>query len=304
MEIVNKIGAYRNKEWYKRTTSAIKVITVHHDAIPHQVNKNDEDLLDQIMRTHQGHGWPGMAYHFWIGKTGKVYQVNDFTEITWHDKINDDSVAVCLNGYFHPDYNDKPTRQQLESLRLLLDELCTKHPEFPADQDDVWGHGERPNNATSCPGNNLLPYVMEYRNRNGQVNWDNGQTSDCEKQLEEMRESRNRWKEDYAKLEESSSLAISDRNKDIERLQATLAETTSAHTEATRKLNVIITKLEDRITDLEGQLIAKDKQLKTSAQHIAEKDLEIKVLKERLEALDKPLALITVWEFIKAKLRR
>ena len=58
--------------------------------------------------------------------------------------------------------NQKPTREQLEALQQLLVNLCTKHPEFPADQNDVFGHREI--SSTACPGNELFPYVVQFRN--------------------------------------------------------------------------------------------------------------------------------------------
>lgn len=177
MTILNRIHRYKqsNRWWFQRPPQNITRITVHHDAIPNNGRLTDGECLDIIYRTHistdlkRYRNWPGISYHFWVNKEGDIYQLNNFSDITWHDDVNSDSIAVCFNGYFHAPYNEKPTQRQLESLKWILDELCTKHPEFPADHDDVKGHRER--TPTSCPGTFLFPYVKEYREKLGNVDW-------------------------------------------------------------------------------------------------------------------------------------
>lgn len=170
MKIIKVIGSYRQagRSWFKRDVGDIKKITVHHTAS--RATGTDENILQSIMATHVNNGWPGLAYHFIILKNGNIYQINDFTEVTWHDTHNYDSIGVCLHGYFHKDYNETPTAEQLASLKWLLDRLCTEHPEFPADHDDVVGHRER--SSTACPGDFLFPKVVEYRTKLGKVNWE------------------------------------------------------------------------------------------------------------------------------------
>lgn len=171
MTIVNKIHKYKqsNRSWIQRAVKNITRIVIHHDAIPNNGRFTDEEVLNNIKREHVSRNWPGASYHFWISKKGVIYQLNNFSDVTWHDGINYDAVAICLNGYFHPNYNEKPTTAQLKALKALLDNLCTQHPEFPAARKDIRGHRER--KPTACPGNNLFPYVKEYRDKNGKVAW-------------------------------------------------------------------------------------------------------------------------------------
>jgi len=131
----------------------------------------DAEILESIRDTHIKNGWPGLAYHFIVLKNGNIYQINNFEDVTWHDTHNYDSIGVCVHGYFHPEYNETPTKEQLTSLDYLLDQLCTQHPEFPADFDDVKGHRER--SSTACPGDLLFPKVVDYRTKLGDVSWDN-----------------------------------------------------------------------------------------------------------------------------------
>lgn len=170
MTITSVIGKYKapGRNWYQRNVKGITRFTVHHTA------SRATGTDDQVMRNEANHhintnGWQGLSYHFFIPKNGNVYQVNIFADVTWHDGSNWDSLGIVLHGYFNSPYNEQPTEAQLRSLKELLDHLCTKHPEFPAAQSNVWGHGDRM--STACPGSNLFPKVTEYRTKAGNVSW-------------------------------------------------------------------------------------------------------------------------------------
>jgi N-acetyl-anhydromuramyl-L-alanine amidase AmpD len=161
MTIIDRIGQYRNEEWLKRDIAGINYIVVHHSAS--RMQDNEEAMLQQHMNAHTGQGWPGLSYHFVIAKSGKIYQINEFDDLTYTDGINSESLAILVDGYFHPDVNEVPTLAQLSSLQELLDNLCSEHPEFPAGQGEVVGHREHSHAATACPGENLIQYVIRYR---------------------------------------------------------------------------------------------------------------------------------------------
>lgn len=169
MNIVDRVGKYLQpgRAWYNRDVKGIKVFSVHHDAIDH--GKTADEALNIIFAEHKKNGWPGASYHYYIHSDGTVYQLNKHEWVTWVDGVNWDCIGIVLNGYFHSPNNNHPTEAQLKSLKELLDELSTKHPEFPADQSGVYGHRERA--ATACPGDHLFPYVKEYRDKKGQVSW-------------------------------------------------------------------------------------------------------------------------------------
>lgn len=170
MQIINRIHKYMapGRSWYQRAVNGIRYITVHHTADT-ATGTNDQILQKEANQHINSNGWPGLSYHFFICKDGTIYQINNFSDVTWHDAVNWDSIGIALHGYFHPTVEEQPTSAQLKALRFLLDELCTKHPEFPADQSDVLGHRER--SSTACPGNNLIGYVVDYRNNLGNVPW-------------------------------------------------------------------------------------------------------------------------------------
>jgi len=170
MQIINRIGKYMRPgaSWYQRAVGGIKWITIHHTA--DQITGTDDKVLQTEANFHiNNNGWPGLAYTFFITKKGNIYQINNYSDVTWHDSVNWDSIGICLQGYFHPNPNENPTSEQFKALRWLLDQLCTQHPEFPAAQGNVLGHRER--SSTACPGNNLIGYVVDYRNKLGKVSW-------------------------------------------------------------------------------------------------------------------------------------
>lgn len=169
MNIINVIGKYKqaNRAWYQRQLNTIKWFTVHHTAS--LATGTNEQILSSLMNGHVSQGWVGLAYHEVIMKDGTVYIINNFSDVTWHDSVNWDSYGIVLHGYFHPTQNQKPTTAQLVSLRSRLDALSTEHPEFPASQANVLGHRERA--STACPGDALIGYVTDYRNKLGKVDW-------------------------------------------------------------------------------------------------------------------------------------
>lgn len=171
MTIHDRIGRYlqANRGWNTRPVGNIKILTVHHDTIPHS-NQSVDAVLRNIYNTHAGkNGWPGISYHYYIHWDGSIYQINKHEWVTWHDTRNYDSLGVLLSGYFHAPYNNVPTEKQQQSLKWLLTKLGTQHAEFPASPSDVYGHRER--SQTACPGDKAITFVIDFRNKNGNVDW-------------------------------------------------------------------------------------------------------------------------------------
>src|SRR5687768_2081625 len=117
MTIINAIGKYMapGRTWHQRNVAGITRFTVHHTA------SRATGTDDQIMRNEANHhinsnGWPGLAYAFFIIED-RIYQVNKYTDVTWHDGSNWDSLSICIHGYFHSPYNQVPTEKNLTALR-------------------------------------------------------------------------------------------------------------------------------------------------------------------------------------------
>lgn len=164
--------SYLNPSWPQegRSVGSIRKIAVHHDAA---IRDHDYDSVARYRNEAAAHYQrlgPGLQYHFKIDNVGEIFWIRPFEQATYHAgdyNVNRTSVAICLDGYFHPPYNQVPTREQYEALKQLLDWLCTQHPEFPAVQSDVFPH--RAFSSTACPGETFYGWVDEYRNSNGNI---------------------------------------------------------------------------------------------------------------------------------------
>jgi len=140
----------------------IQRIIVHHDAQFRPDAYDDLTRLSQQASYHINTGeGDGIQYHYSISNLGDIFWCRDWTDTLWHCGNyywNWRSIAIKLDGNMQ---TQQPTQQQLVALQELLDNLCTQHPEFPADQNDVYGHREIA--STACPGENLIDDVIRYR---------------------------------------------------------------------------------------------------------------------------------------------
>lgn len=291
MNFIDVIGNYlqSGRAWYNRNENTIKVITVHHDAIPHD-NRSAEQIMSAIMKIHSDNGWPGMSYHIYIHRDGKVYLVNKFGWVTWHDGHNYDSLGVIVTGYFHPPHNNKPTEAQLKSLKEVLDWLCTQNPQFPASQKDVYGHRERM--STACPGDTLTPYVIEYREKLGKVTW--GSDTPPADEYGNMVKKSNQWDETCKYYD------LGDPNHTMfERLKNYISGIKSSETTCNNNLNDTKLELakekserenrEEQVGRLKDEVIEKDKVINSLTDQLKSREGSesetIKVLRGQLEAM-------------------
>jgi len=109
-------------------------------------------------------------YHYTIDREGNLYFCRNLGEALWHCgdyRKNLESIAICLDGHLT---NQKPSKAQLVTLAEFLTGLSTQHPEFPASFKDIFGHREI--SATNCPGDNLIKFVQDFREKKGQINID------------------------------------------------------------------------------------------------------------------------------------
>jgi hypothetical protein len=160
----------RNGTYITRPIGAITQFAVHWDAMfrPH-----DYDSVARYVQEAQYHinlDWgggangDGLMYHFKIDNVGEIFQCRDLTDVLWNVGSNANywTIAICLDC----GADQQPTREQLEGLQSLLDDLGNNHPEFPASQGDVFGH--RDFTATQCPGDRIEQAINDYRN-SGQI---------------------------------------------------------------------------------------------------------------------------------------
>ena len=121
-------------------------IVIHHTG-----NAVDDDLsAAEIDASHKGQGWTCIGYHYVIRKDGTVELGRPHWTVGAHAYgENPHTIGIHVCGNFE---EAEPTDAQIESLAMLLANLCTDYG-LPIDRDHIIGHRELM--ATACPGRNL-----------------------------------------------------------------------------------------------------------------------------------------------------
>jgi len=156
LEARNETGLYDaddNPEgWFTYTDplpDAYQTVVVHHSVID---AGEDIATLQDIQDTHRtDRGWADVAYHYFVGQSGIVYEGRDVTVRGAHvGGFNTGSVGVCLLGDFT---QITPPPAQIvaarDLIRWLTDKLALTH---------LAGHNDF-NAETQCPGTNLIPLL-------------------------------------------------------------------------------------------------------------------------------------------------
>ena len=104
-------------------------IICHHTAASYDKNP---DQFEATRKYHISKGWGDIGYHYEISKGGKVYKGRDESMPGAHTKeqnVNYNSIGICLDGDFD---KELPTKEQIESLKKLLQELMVKYKILPS----------------------------------------------------------------------------------------------------------------------------------------------------------------------------
>jgi len=128
-----------------------KTLVVHHSVMD---EGDDASTLQEIQRLHrQDRAWADVAYHFFIGKDGAVYEGRALDVRGTHVAgYNTGSIGVCLLGNF---METTPTAEQFSALRALGKWLALR-----LQLTHLAGHRDF-NSITVCPGENLAPKLPE-----------------------------------------------------------------------------------------------------------------------------------------------
>ena len=120
--------------------------------IHHPGNPTDDDLsVVEINASHQARGWSCIGYHYVIRKDGTVEVGRPHWTVGAHAYgHNSHTIGVHVCGNFEI---GEPTSEQIESLAMLLANLCTDYG-LTIDRDHIVGHRELM--STACPGRNLF----------------------------------------------------------------------------------------------------------------------------------------------------
>ncbi len=137
------------------TSHTISNITVHHTAVVLASNTQAPARARQHQEYHQSRGWPDLAYHYLIDANGHIYAGRPVDAVgdTGTDYDPTGHFLVCCEG----DFNEQTISDaQYQSLVNLV---AWGAAEFGVDPLDVRGH--RDVATTSCPGDNLYPFVRD-----------------------------------------------------------------------------------------------------------------------------------------------
>lgn len=150
----------------ERPVGVITGIAVHWDAMerPHDYDSISRYVEEANYHINEdwggGNNGDGLMYHFKIDNVGEIFYTRSIEDMVWAVSAqNYVYISICLDC----GADQQPTREQVQSLENLLNEICFNHPEFPATQGDVRGHQEVPSNSTQCPGS-YMDAVVGYRN--------------------------------------------------------------------------------------------------------------------------------------------
>ena len=129
----------------------IERLTVHHAG--DQSTTTGPARYRSWQASHIARGWGDLAYHYIIGVDGTVYEARDprYAGATGTSYDPASHLLIVVEGNF--DQND-PTPAQLDALvRVLAWASIT----FDVPPSTISGHRDHAN--TSCPGDNLHPYI-------------------------------------------------------------------------------------------------------------------------------------------------
>ena len=153
MERIPIVETYLDIDHNQLTTRRVTdQIVIHHTG-----NAVDDDLsAAEIDASHKGQGWTCIGYHYVIRKDGTVEQGRPHWTIGAHAYgENKHTIGIHVCGNFE---EAVPTDEQIESLAMLLANLCTDYG-LTIDRDHIVGHRELM--ATACPGANLFVQMDE-----------------------------------------------------------------------------------------------------------------------------------------------
>lgn len=147
IDISDKLQRHTSNKYKTRLATAIKQIVIHHSATKPNSSDGIRDA-EAFARYHVIElGWPGIGYHYVIGKDGTVLKTNPNSVSSYHaGKANATSLGVCLVGTF--DVKEPPEEQWDAALRLTRELMGA----YGIPVERVIGHREVPANK-SCPGN-------------------------------------------------------------------------------------------------------------------------------------------------------
>lgn len=163
MEILNVQNLYpiiKGRSYKLRSRSDIKDIMIHHSG---STRLTVADLYK--LHTDTLHKWATIGYHFYITKTGNIYQVNDIlTVVNGCQDRNTRVIHICFEGDYQKDIILDYHKKCLDFIvKWLLDKKYSLN---------ITWHAQYKN--TYCPGKNMIQFIKEYiklKNTQSQLIW-------------------------------------------------------------------------------------------------------------------------------------
>ena len=132
------------------------MVVIHHTGNP----ADDNLSAKEINTAHQAQGWTCIGYHYVVRKDGTIEVGRPHWTIGAHAYgENSHTIGSHVCGNFEI---GEPTQAQIESLAMLLANICTDYG-LPINAEYVVGH--RDLMATACPGNNLYRNLPTIRGK-------------------------------------------------------------------------------------------------------------------------------------------
>lgn len=169
------VHTYQGKDlrWARRYSKEIKQIVVHHTALEAQHDgRTGAEKMRALYDYHANNrGWGDVGYHYIIDDEGNIYEGRSGGDyvVGGHAYCNNvGTIGIAMMGNFEI---EKPTNEQLTSLRWLINELATKYNINPTGTVErygkrmptIVGHGDVV--STICPGffvENILSQIRKH----------------------------------------------------------------------------------------------------------------------------------------------
>lgn len=139
--------------------------TIHHSAGPRATTKERAQELNRLYQVqHINQGWGDIGYHFSVDDRGRVYRLRPIQYKGAHTAgTNTGNVGIMFHGNF---MTAEPTDLMKDTLEWLFKGgfyALSGVSEY--DLKYVRGHREWPDQATACPGDELLASLRYRRDK-------------------------------------------------------------------------------------------------------------------------------------------
>ena len=161
----------RRLRWSRRYSPKVSRLVVHHTALT--VGTDSRPPVERMRALYTYHtnnrGWGDIGYHFVIDEHGTIYEGKSGGDYVVGGHVycgNVGTVGIALMGNFEV---EKPSQDQLASLKWLLDDLSERY-DLPIDKPSrfhgkrtspIVGHGDLI--STVCPGYFLRETLSQIR---------------------------------------------------------------------------------------------------------------------------------------------